>query len=533
MRRSKRLALPALALLLGLLACAREGAPVDLLAITPIGDTTPVWLQGAPPGEPTVTLPPPTPPVPGVPTPTVRPTQDTRSSPTPNPTRPSVLDRQSVEEYTVQRGDSLSAIGARYGVSAREIADANGMQVSDTLFVGQVLRIPVPNTQAVGSSVKLLPDSELVYGPATLDFNLEAFVAAYGGYLAGYSEEIPGRFLDGSSASRVMTGAQIVQMVAERYSVNPRLLLALLEHQAGWVRQPRPSDRTLAFPIGQVEPGREGLYRQLSWAANRLNFGYYAWRAGGIVSWGFGDGSLKLIAPGLNPGTVGVQHFFAGLLIPSEWDRAVAPDGFLATYVELFGNPFALAYEPLVPDGLLQPPLQLPFEPQRVWAFTGGPHGAWDTGSAWAALDFAPPADVLGCTPSEEWVVAAASGLIVRTGDGVVIQDLDGDGYEQTGWVLFYLHLAARDRIAAGVAVRAGDRLGHPSCEGGVSGGTHVHFARKYNGEWIPADGAIPFVLDGWVSAGLGREYDGTMTNGERTIEACDCRAHYNEVWRP
>jgi murein DD-endopeptidase MepM/ murein hydrolase activator NlpD len=444
-----------------------------------------------------------------------------------------VLERQSIEEYTVQRGDSLGAIGERYGVSAFEIADANGMLVSDTLLVGQVLIIPVPNRQAIGSDFKLLPDSELVYGPSAVGFNLGAFVAAYGGYLSSYREEVPGRFLDGSTTPRTLTGAEIVQLVAERYSVNPRPLLALLEYQAGWLRTANPDDNTLAFPMGQVEPGREGLYRQLAWTANRLNFGYYAWSTSGIVSWGFGDGSIKLIAPGLNPGTVGVQNLFADLYIPSEWDKVVAPDGFYATYVELFGNPFQLAYEPLVPAELLQPTLQLPFEPNRVWAFTGGPHGAWDTGSAWAALDFAPPAEVLGCTLSDEWVTAAAPGLVVRTGDGTVLQDLDGDGYEQTGWVLFYLHVEARDRVTPGTVLQPGDRIGHPSCEGGVSGGTHVHFARKYNGEWIPADGEIPFVLGAWVSAGLGQEYDGTMTDGERTIEACDCRAEFNEVWRP
>ena len=95
------------------------------------------------------------------------------------------------------------------------------------------------------------------------------------------------------------------------------------------------------------------------------------------------------------------------------------------------------------------------------------------------------------------------------------------------------MHVEARDRVEVGARLNAGDRIGHPSCEGGVANGTHVHLARKYNGEWIPADGAIPIVLDGWVSTGLGREYDGMLVNSENAIEACDCRAAGNEISRP
>ena len=40
-----------------------------------------------------------------------------------------------------------------------------------------------------------------------------------------------------------------------------------------------------------------------------------------------------------------------------------------------------------------------------------------------------------------------ADGLVVHSDLGVVIQDLDRDGYEQTGWVLMYVHLADRDRV--------------------------------------------------------------------------------------
>lgn len=524
------------------LACARSDMPEDFGNITPLPGGTVVAMATAgasawaptpalalPSGSPQVATPPPA----LTPSVTQRPTQNTLFTPTPDATRPSVIDRTVVEHYTVQKGDTLGQIGEHYGVSAAQIADANKIKVTDMLIVGQKLIIPLPDTKNLGSDFKILPDSEFVYGPSTAAFNVAAFIASQRGYLANFNESEPGSALDGRAETTQMSGADIVQLVAQRYSVNPKLLLTLLDYQSGWVSNSKPSDNTLAYPLGRVEAGREGLLMQLAWAADQMNFGYYAWRAGSLASFSFPDNTLRVVARGLNAGTVGVQRFFALELGAADWTQAVSPTGFSRTYRNLFGNPFALAVEPLVPSDLVQPVLQLPFEDGKVWAFTGGPHGGWGTGSAWAALDFAPPAQAEGCVQSDEWVVASAPGLVVRSQYGAVLESLDGDGNEGTGWVVFYMHIESRDRVAAGTWLKTGDRIGHPSCEGGEANGTHVHLARKYNGEWIAADGAVPFVLDGWVSAGLGKEYDGTLTKGSTTIVACDCRADSDEISRP
>jgi hypothetical protein len=124
---------------------------------------------------------------------------------------------------------------------------------------------------------------------------------------------------------------------------------------------------------------------------------------------------------------------------------------------------------------------------------------------------------------AKSWATAAASGLVIRSQHGEVLIDLDGDGYEQTGWVLFYLHLASKGRIEVGTRVKTGDPIGHPSCEGGISDATHLHFARKYNGEWIAADGPLPLVLSGWRAHSSGPSYEGTLTRGNQTRTACQC----------
>jgi hypothetical protein len=45
------------------------------------------------------------------------------------------------------------------------------------------------------------------------------------------------------------------------------------------------------------------------------------------------------------------------------------------------------------------------------------------------------------------------------------------------------------------------------------------HVARKYNGEWILADGPLAFNLEGWVAAAA-QAYEGTLTRFSRTMIA-------------
>jgi hypothetical protein len=217
------------------------------------------------------------------------------------------------------------------------------------------------------------------------------------------------------------------------------------------------------------------------------------------------------------------MYLFAQLYEGDAWEQAVDPQsGFPALYAQMFGDPWmrAAEVEPLVPPDAVQPPLTLPFEPGVKWAHTGGPHPAYEKNGPLAALDFAPPTAHGGCEPSPEWVTAMADGLIVRSEMGIVVQDLDGDGSEHTGWNLVYVHIGTEDRVPAGTYLHTGERIGHPSCEGGRATGTHVHIIRKLNGEWIPADGPIPFNLDGWIAHNGDAPYLGTLTRGTEVITA-------------
>jgi len=445
---------------------------------------------------------------------TVAPRNPNSAATTPTPDLPHALptQREFPDQYTVQGGDTLGTISQSYGITLEALMQANGLNEASVLYVGMVLNIPpIEADPNPGSSFKIIPDSELVYGPASAQFDLPSFIQSQGGYLASYMQDVNGETL---------SGEQIIARVAQGYSVNPRLLLALLEYRSGWVTNPSPQN--VDYPLGFYDDYYAGLYRQIAWAANNVNRGYYYWRVNAISTLSLSDGTYVPFDPTINAGTAGVQYFLSLFNNRPFWDYDVSALGFFQTYNQLFGYPFGYEIASLLPSNLTQPPLQLPFEPETTWSFTGGPHGGWDEGSAWAAIDFAPPGEPAGCVTSEAWVVAVTSGWIVRAENGAVIQDLDNDGYEQTGWNILYMHIETRERVQPNTYIYAGERIGHPSCEGGVSNGTHVHLARKYNGEWISADGNLPFNLEGWVSSGNGIEYDGYLTRGATVLEALE-----------
>ncbi|MBN2258538.1 MAG: hypothetical protein JW704_12100, partial [Anaerolineaceae bacterium] len=321
-------------------------------------------------------------------------------------------------------------------------------------------------------------------------------------------------------SGQTRSGAEIVDYVAINYSISPRLLLALLDYQTGALRDHQmPVDEYL---LGFKDKDRVTLYLQLLKAATFLNNGYYDWRGGNLTELELEDGSLERPDPWQNAATVALQYYYAIVYAKPYYQVAISPDGLADTYAALFGDPW-LNIKPHIPGSLRQPDFRLPFLPGKQWAYTGGPHTGWGVGSPFAALDFAPPSVLKGCAPSNEWVVAVADGIIARSETGIVVLDLDMDGDERTGWTVFYMHVGTDGRIPYGTRIESGDAIGHPSCERGVSTGTHIHIARKYNGEWMLADGVLGFNLEGWISKNGYAAYSGTLEKNGVIIRACEC----------
>jgi LasA protease len=460
-------------------------------------------------------------------------TTATRTSPvipSPSPTSPApTLSDHLV--YYAQSGDTVYTVARRFDVEVEDISSPDPLPEVGFLAPGQMLDLPIyssnsePNTLRLSTS-QLIPDSEVVYSPSAANFNITAYLNRAGGYLSTHQEYL--RSTGWTSA------AEIIKRVAEENSINPRLLLSILEYEANCVHGDPDEHIDVDYLVGMRDYHRKGLYLQLGWLASQLSAGFYGWRTGSLIEFQSPDGTIVRPTPDSNAGSVALQYYFAQSMATKgmndqDWKSAINPEnGFPLLHQNMFGDPWdrAQQVEPLFPEGLTQPELSLPFEPGRLWSYTSGPHTVWESEGAQAALDFAPAAAISGCVQSEAWVVAMADGPVVRAEFGAVIQDLSssgnqqGDGNEHTGWAILYLHIEPDDGIHTGTYLHAGDRIGHPSCEGGRANGTHVHIARKYNGEWVAAGGPLPFQLSGWVAHAGPNPYEGTLTMGEQTVIA-------------
>jgi LasA protease len=440
---------------------------------------------------------------------------------TPLPTRPAYKPGELVD-YVAQNGDTLPALAARFNTSINEILEANPNipREATTMPPGMPMQIPIYYLALWGSPYQIVSDLAFVNGPAQIGFNTSAFVAATQGWLKDYRVYAGGAW---------RSGAEVVEYVAINYSISPRLLLAVLEYQGGALSLPSPPVKKNLLGFKRIY--YESPYLQLVIAANTLNNGYYGWRDGGLLEFELPDESLIRPDPWQNAASVAIQYYYSRIFSGEKFLIATGPQGLSLTYNNLFGDPWA---DPsiLIPGSLQQPALELPFPRNLIWTYTGGPHTGWGTGEPFAAIDFAPQTDRSGCfvPTDEQFATAMADGLVVRSDQDGLVLDLDNDGDERTGWVIYYLHLAAKGRAPLGAELHTGEAIGYPSCEGGRVTGTHVHVARKYNGEWILADGTLPFNLDGWITHDGSRAYLGTLTKGGLTVTACECSDKYSEI---
>ena len=99
--------------------------------------------------------------------------------------------------------------------------------------------------KAFDKDSNILSDVAFPYGPTIVEFEVGVFTQEQAGFLAYYTEQI---------GERTLSGAQIVAEISLLYSLNPKVLLTLLEYENKWVSDPSP-----------VNQGEKPLVQSAAW----------------------------------------------------------------------------------------------------------------------------------------------------------------------------------------------------------------------------------------------------------------------------
>ena len=105
---------------------------------------------------------------------------------------------------------------------------------------GMPMKIPIYFLALWASPFQIIPDHAFVNGPTVIGFNTSAFVESQPGWLRSYRVYASGKWRN---------GAEMVDFVATNYSINPRLLLAILEYQGGALTQPEPPVKRICLAL--------------------------------------------------------------------------------------------------------------------------------------------------------------------------------------------------------------------------------------------------------------------------------------------
>ena len=347
----------------------------------------------------------------------------------------------------------------------------------------------------------LISDQQFVFHPTLFDFDIEVFLQEQNSGLLSYSETV---------GTEQRSAAETIHDLAHYYSINPQVLLTLLELQTGAVSSEILNQEQIDYAFQFPEAG---LSNQLNSVAEHLLRDYYGHKTNAAA-----NSSRNSVS--LNSGTLAITQYYDEFFREGESrDRLLSRQegSFYDVFSTFFGDPLAGNLVNVSPSGPMRG-ARLPWLAGETWNYNSGPHN-YSVGVPqctdlsrcplpWSSLDFG-TMDAISCsandgggTYSPYWAAAALGGKVVQaSSSGIVIIDhLDG-------WFTYYVHLSQTGLVKPG-DISQGDPVGHPSCAGKTSG-VHTHFAINYEGEFQNID---KLNLSGWTVAKTNSNYDGTMT---------------------
>ncbi|MBC8162042.1 MAG: peptidoglycan DD-metalloendopeptidase family protein [Roseiflexaceae bacterium] len=340
-------------------------------------------------------------------------------------------------------------------------------------------------------------DQRLTYEPDFYAPQLQAWLDTQPGPLKTMSFVVAGRRHSFAEALISQTSY---------YSINPKVVVALLETQGGLVSTAQPTPEQLAWAAGfRKEEWRRGVQSQVRWAVRQMLFAKrdYPQRA-----------ELKFADDTSAPPPAGITlsaYVLAVALAPTATQDQLPAllDRFRSTYTRLFDDPRLPPQDwPAPAAPFLFWPMQRgapvtsffdhagPFLTRRpgapvltYWgrdeidaAFAYDGHDGWD-------YALAPP----------DLALAAAAGIVVFAGNAddncgtrAVILD-HGNGYRTLYW-----HLARVD-TEIGQQVARGESLGMIG-ESGCATGPHLHFGVQFLGRNLDPYGWCGEAIDPWAA---------------------------------
>lgn len=361
---------------------------------------------------------------------------------------------------------------------------------------------PTPEPTATAAE-EVMDPQRFSYAPDFYAPEIQSFLNDYPGPL---KDEVFGIGDDSQSL------ADLLVRTSALYSINPKILLTLLEQQSSLLSTPDPTEEQMTYAMGF--PEGSGLYNQFSLAAFELRLALrdYAVNvaAGTFPALVFEDGSQQAVPADISLTRYALSRVLARTTTPDQ--LAASLSTFHATYTRLFDDP-------LLPPTDWPPPaepfLTLPMDRLiKVTSFfdhdTPLLHENGEVTSYWGRADVDFPYDGhpgwdYGMKPPDI-VLAAADGTVVFAGnssDGcdtiarAVIID-HHNGYRTLYWHLDSIAVETGQEIPRGTPLGvAGDT--------GCAQGPHLHFQVQYLGRDVDPYGWCASDPDVWATNPAGQ----------------------------
>lgn len=379
---------------------------------------------------------------------------------------------------TAAAGSTAPAVAASGATPA-----AAGGTVTETAAASAPGAAPTAGPKATSTPVPekagIIASYRYGYEPAWGTMEVQAYLDKQPGILKSTTYAAGGQRI--SIASAVATQGLL-------YSVNPKVLLTIMEMQSGLVRKPNPTPNEIGWAMGYRQEKYWGIGPQINWTAREL-FRAAREDQSYISARGWGSYAVsRLLVQTVDSSTQGWT-----------FDRASA--AFVKTYQELFGE------DPRTPAANLPAPvtgpfLRAPYGVANVVASSAFDHEYPLLSENGSMVAHRGKRDQTSYDGHDGWDYALSTGSQVLAGAAgrVIVAGWSDDGCasaagaviidHDNGYRTLYWHLSSVE-VDLGARVTAGSVLGR-SGNTGCSLGAHLHFGVQYLGRSTDPSGWCP-----------------------------------------